>query len=140
MYDRCSYAKLIAKECYGLNAIKLLSGILGATLLMCFDFFKVWEIWGFLPNWLWIVVGIGLLMFSVFSPASNGKMVHFYIEVVVMTYLVALILVLPLFGGVSSVGFNANEPFLWIAVLLTIWQLNSYRKRIVKQQKDGQKA
>jgi hypothetical protein len=123
-----------------LNIIKLLSGILGATLLMCMDFYQEWGFWESLPKLLWVLVGFAFLMFSVFSPASNGKMVHFYIEAFVMAYLVALILILPLFGGTSSVGFNANEPFLWIVILLTVWQLNSYRKRIVKQQKDGEKS
>lgn len=120
----------------GVNIIKLLSGFLGATLLMCMDFFGEWQLWGTLPKWTWVVVGFALLLFSVYIPSQKERIMHFYVEVAVMIYLVALILFLPLFGGNSSVGFSADKPFLWVVILLTIWQLVSYKKRISNQQKD----
>ncbi|WP_312755812.1 hypothetical protein [Rummeliibacillus suwonensis] len=122
-----------------MNIFKLLSGLLGATLLMCFDFYQQWTIWKVFPNIAWMIVGFGLLLFSVYTPAIKDRMMHFYVEVAVMTYLIVLMFILPLAGGKSSVGFSVKEPFLWIVILLTIWQLMAYRKRILRQLKDHQK-
>lgn len=122
-----------------MNVLKLVSGLFGATLLLCLDFYHKWSIWGTFPKIVWLIIGFGLLLFSVYAPAITGRMQHFYVEVAVMFYLVALIIILPYLGGHSSVGFSANEPVLWIVILLTVWQLNSYRKRIAKQTKEEQK-
>ncbi|MGX9134728.1 hypothetical protein ACWV26_10150 [Rummeliibacillus sp. JY-2-4R] len=117
-----------------MNGFKLFSGLVGATLLMCYDFFSEWSIWNLFPKWLLLVVGFALLMFSVYPPSdAKAKLKHFYVENTVMVYLVACILFLPNLGGNSTVGFSLNEPFLWIIVLLTVWQLSSYRKRILKE-------
>ncbi|MGG0657535.1 hypothetical protein [Rummeliibacillus pycnus] len=116
-----------------MNILKLLSGILGATLLMCYDFYQEWSIWQTLPKWGWVIVGFGLLLFSVYAPASKDKLKHFYIEVSVMVYLVFLIILFPYLGGHSSIGFSMKEPFFWIAILLTVWQLKSYRNRLLNE-------
>ena len=122
-----------------MNVLKFLSGLLGATLLMCYDFYKEWTIWQSLPKWTWVVVGFALLLFSVCAPASKDKMIHFYVEVAVMVYLVLLIILLPYLGGQSAVGFSMKEPFFWIVILITVWQLKSYRKRITNEAKDNKK-
>ncbi|WP_102691707.1 hypothetical protein [Rummeliibacillus pycnus] len=122
-----------------MNVIKLLSGILGATVLMCYDFYQEWGLWQVLPKWTWMIIGFALLLFSVYAPASKSKMSHFYVEVTVMIYLVFLIMLLPNLGGRSSIGFSIQEPFLWIVILLTGWQLLSYRKRIIKEMEENKK-
>ncbi len=120
-----------------MNSFKLGSGLVGATILMCYDFFSEWTIWRLFPKWILLVIGFALLLFSVYPPtAAKDKLKHFYVEATVMVYLVVCILALPYFGGHSTVGFSLNEPFFWIIVLLTVWQLNSYRKRILKEMKD----
>ena len=122
-----------------MNILKLLSGMLGATLLMCYDFYQEWTIWHVLPKWTWMIIGFALLLFSVFAPALKSKLSHFYVEVAVMIYLVLLIIVLPFIGGHSSAGFSIKKPFVWIVILLTIWQLISYRKKIIKEMKENKK-
>lgn len=123
-----------------MNFLKLISGCLGATLLMGYDFYKEWTIWDVLPKWGWIMLGFALLIFSVYAPKSKERITHFYVETAVLSYLIVLMIFLPYIGGHSSMAFNVKEPLFWIIILLTIWQLKSYKKRITSERKESKKS
>lgn len=79
-----------------------------------------------------MIIGVVLLnkYIKKFTNASEAS--HLYSNVVLLVYTLTLLFVEALLGRTSSFGLSVNNPFLWIIVGITFYQLYNDWKEIKK--------
>lgn len=111
---------------YGLLATGFL------TLLIIHDFFPGLNLSVYIPK----PILIGLMLLTVLiSIFRNGFQKDQFTQdnlkwqIITVGYLFALIIILTLAGGVSQVGLSLTNPFLWIVLVISIFDIvNGYKK------------
>ena len=85
-----------------------------------------------------VLIGMGLLS-SFFKNSGTTERNSFILQIFIVVYVLMLLLVLNAVGGESTLGISLNEPFLWVAVFITIVQLGFQWKRVIEEkwQQDG---
>lgn len=106
--------------------------LLSITFLMGYDFFP--KLNGFLYIPKPIVIGLLLLvlLFGLFMTRFQddySSKSNFRWQVAFMSYLLFLIIVFSLFGGVSQVGISLSSPALWIVLVISVFEIiQEYKK------------
>ncbi|WP_432355817.1 hypothetical protein [Sporosarcina sp. A2] len=102
------------------------------TVIMAYDFFPKLNNLVSIPQ----PVVIGLIVLSLLLgffvtrlQKDNSPRVKFMWQVAFMSYLVGLIIVFTLLGGVSQVGISVSSPALWIVLAISVGEiLHEYKK------------
>jgi hypothetical protein len=47
-----------------------------------------------------------------------------------MLYLLSLVVVFTVLGGVSQVGISLNSPILWIVIVISIYEIYAQNKKV----------
>ncbi|WP_262174698.1 hypothetical protein [Saccharococcus sp. Marseille-Q5394] len=112
----------------------ILSGfiLLPITLLMAYDFFP--ELNGFLQLSKPLLIGLILIfLFSGFfiNRFQKASLKSDLLWQVILTfYLLLLIIAYTLLGGESQVGISLSNPFLWIVLLITFFDIAKQYKKM----------
>lgn len=109
----------------------LATGIL--ILLIIYDFFPGLNLSVYIPK----PILIGLMLLTVLiSIFRNGFQKDQFTQenlkrqIITVGYLFALIIILTLAGGVSQVGISLMNPFLWIVLVISIFDIGKGYKRV----------
>ncbi|MCM3709469.1 hypothetical protein [Sporosarcina luteola] len=113
----------------------ILSGVilLSTTLLMAYDFFP--ELNGFFqlpkPLFLGLILTFLFAGFFInrFQEDSFPKSDLLW-QVMLTSYLLLLIIGFTLLGGESQVGISLSNPFLWIVLLITFFDIAKQYKKM----------
>ncbi|MCM3636265.1 hypothetical protein M3152_00935 [Sporosarcina luteola] len=119
----------------------ILSGfiLLPITLLMAYDFFP--ELNGFLQ--LSKPLLIGLILIFLFSGFFINRFQKASLksdllwQVILTSYLLLLLIAYTLLGGESQVGISLSNPFLWIVLLITFFDIAKQYKKMKTAQSNS---
>lgn len=106
--------------------------LISITLLMVYDFFP--ELNGFIQIPKPVFIGLVLLiLFSGFflnrNNSESSPKSDLIRQVILTSYLIILIVVFTLLGGISQVGISLSNPFLWIVLMITVYEhMKQYKK------------
>ena len=97
--------------------------ILALTLLFVYDYFSDIFLAGLIPKGVLIAIMIGLILFSMvfkkYRKTSNE--VNLRWGVISTLYILLLMGILTILGGSSSVGISFENPFLWVVLMISIF-------------------
>lgn len=111
--------------------------LISITLLMVYDFFP--ELNGFIQISKPVFIGLVLLiLFSGFflnrTNKESSPKLDLIRQVILSSYLLVLIVTFTLLGGVSQVGISLSNPFLWIVLMITLYEyIKQYKKMKTSQ-------
>lgn len=98
--------------------------------LLSMDFFSGWHIWTVIPKTVIIIVFIVGMLFC-FAPSKKLDVEkNFWLQLRVMSIIIVMIILLPFFGGQSSIGLSLTEPFFIIVIILSFVQIRMQWKRV----------
>ncbi|MGE7837309.1 hypothetical protein ABE042_09195 [Viridibacillus arvi] len=106
----------------------------GLTILFVMDYFSQLEIFSVIPK-KHIVIFILILLVISFLPikqSNSNALDEFKWDAFLVGYIILTIIVMQLLGGESSSGISFNNGFVWLVLLITVWELRS-KWRKVKQ-------
>lgn len=104
------------------------------SLLLAYDFFPKISQTLTLPISFFLLLTVGLLLISVLfkrNRNADDKEVLKW-QVFITTYLLFLILLFTVLGGKSTTGISFSNGFLWIMLLISIFDIFSRWKKIKK--------
>ena len=117
------------------NRTWIISGftLIAMTLLIVYDFFP--KLNGFIQIPKPVFIGFVLLtlfsgiFFNRNNKSESSVKSDLIRQVIFTSYLIVLILVFTLLGGNSQVGISLSNPFLWIALMITVYDhMKQYKK------------
>ena len=102
------------------------------TLLMAYDFFPSFSSLLSVPKpiligLLLLILLVGFLINRIQKDVSPK--ISFWCQVVFSSYLLVLLFVFTLFGGISQVGISLSSPVVWILLVISFFE-------IIKEYKD----
>ena len=100
--------------------------VLPLTLLMVYDFFPNLNQILYIPKPVLIGLLLVILLVGFFinriqkddSPRSS-----FWWQVAITSYLLILLVVFTLFGGISQVGISLSSPVIWIILVISVFDI-----------------
>ncbi len=100
--------------------------VLPLTLLMVYDFFPNLNQILYIPKPVLIGLLLVILLVGFFinriqkddSPRSS-----FWWQVAITSYLLILLVVFTLFGGISQVGISLSSPVIWILLVISVFDI-----------------
>lgn len=112
-------------------SISVLS-LLSITTLLAYDFFPNLIQIIYLPKSILVALLIISVIISIFSnrfQKDNSRIILIW-QMVSMLYLLSLIVVFTVLGGVSQVGISLNSPILWIVIVISIYEIYAQNKKV----------
>ena len=107
--------------------------LLSITELMAYDFFPQLNELLFVPKPL-IIILLLLILFSGFFVTrlqnDSSQKFKFLWQVAFTSYLLALLIVFTLLGGVSQVGLSLSSPALWIVLVISLFEIYQEYKKL----------
>lgn len=102
------------------------------TLLMIYDFFpKLINIIDIPQNLLmYLMLCTFLLGLLVGGKRKDTNKTDLYVNIASMSYLIIVVFVLTILGGVSQVGISIKSPFTWIIVAVALFEILRKNKKI----------
>ncbi|VDG97951.1 Uncharacterised protein [Lysinibacillus sphaericus] len=106
--------------------------IISITMLMAYDFFPKLNDLLYIPKPVVIGVSLIILFFGFFATRllkDDTSKSNFLWQVSFMSYLLILIIVFSLFGGISQVGLSVSSPAIWLVLTISVFELfREYKK------------
>lgn len=102
------------------------------SLLMAYDFFPKFNDFLFLLKPMQIGLLLLLILLGFFTKhiqKEKSAQPSFWWNVGLLSYLLCLIVVFTLLGGESKVGISLSNPFLWIVVALSAFEIKKEYKK-----------
>lgn len=109
--------------------------LLSITFLMIYDFFPMLNDFLYIPKI--IVTGFMLLILflSFLVTRSQNQKSALIWQISSVSYLLVLIIVFSLFGGVSQVGISPSNPVFWIVLVISVIEIiREYKKLKMENQ------
>ncbi len=97
------------------------------------DQFHDLAIWENIPSTpFYIVIVIALIV--CFYPEKKISLIqNFWMQLRVIVFILALIVLMPMFGGQSAVGLKPTQPIFIIVLIVSVFQLRMQYKRAKQQ-------
>ena len=106
--------------------------LLSMTTLLAYDFFPDLIEFIYLPKSILVGLLIIIVVFSIFSnrfQKDNSRIILLW-QMVSMLYLLSLVVVFTVLGGISQVGISLNNPVLWIVIVISIYEIYEQNKKV----------
>lgn len=97
------------------------------------DSFHQWTIWSYIPQALFYIVVVVLLLVCFYPTKKLSLMHNFWMQLRVIVVTLVVIVALPFFGGRSAIGLDVREPIFVIVIILSFFQLSMQHKRAKQQ-------
>lgn len=97
------------------------------------DSFHDWSLWASLPQGPFYVVIVVLLLICFYPTKKLSLMKNFWMQLRVIVFTLAVIILLPSFGGQSHIGLDVRQPVFIMVIVLSVFQLSMQHKRAKQQ-------
>ena len=102
------------------------------TILLAYDFFPDLLEFFYLPKSILFALLIIIVIFSIFAnrfQKDDSRIILFW-QIVSTSYLLSLIVVFTVLGGISQVGISLKSPVLWIVIGISIYEIYKQNKKV----------
>lgn len=99
--------------------------VLPLTLLIAYDFFPTLNDSLHIAKPVFFTMLLVILLAGFFShrlEKNQSPKIGFWWQIFIMGYLLLLLVVFSLMGGVSQVGLSLSSPVLWMVLLISVYQ------------------
>ena len=106
--------------------------LLSITILLVYDFFPNLIEIIYLPKSILFALLIIIVIFSIFVnrfQKDDSRIILLW-QIVSTSYLLSLIVVFTVLGGISQVGISLKSPVLWIVIGISIYEIYKQNKKV----------
>jgi len=106
--------------------------LLTMTTLLAYDFFPDLLEFFYLPKSILFALLIIIVIFSIFAnrfQKDDSRIILLW-QIVSTLYLLSLIVVFTVLGGISQVGISLKSPVLWIVIGISIYEIYKQNKKV----------
>lgn len=106
--------------------------LLTMTTLLAYDFFPDLLEFFYLPKSILFALLIIIVIFSIFAnrfQKDDSRIILLW-QIVSTSYLLSLIVVFTVLGGISQVGISLKSPVLWIVIGISIYEIYKQNKKV----------
>lgn len=97
------------------------------------DQFSDMTIWQSIPSTPFYIVIVIALIICFYPEKKISLIQNFWMQLRVIVFILALIILIPMFGGKSAVGLKPTEPIFIIVLIVSVFQLRMQYKRAKQQ-------
>ncbi|MDN4494346.1 hypothetical protein [Ureibacillus aquaedulcis] len=110
--------------------------ILAITLLFVYDFFPDIPFADAIPKGVLIILILVCLVFSLLSKKHRNpdNKTTLKWQIFLTLYIMMLMVIFPLLGGKSSSGISFDSEFLWIIILIALFDIYSQWKKVKRSE------
>ncbi|ARJ37639.1 hypothetical protein CSV71_15360 [Sporosarcina sp. P21c] len=105
--------------------------VLHITVLLAYDFFSNFNELFYIPKLLFIGLILLILLGGFFENRylKNESLKYGYLfQIALTSYLLTVLIVFTLLGGVSQVGISLSSPVVWILLIITFYDIRKEYK------------
>ncbi|PIC81912.1 hypothetical protein [Sporosarcina sp. P1] len=105
--------------------------VLHITVLLAYDFFSNFNELFYIPKLLFIGLILLILLGGFFENRylKNESLKYGYLfQIAFTSYLLTVLIVFTLLGGVSQVGISLSSPVVWILLIITFYDIRKEYK------------
>lgn len=114
------------------NVFIIVLVLLTMTTLLAYDFFPDLLEFFYLPKSILFALLIIIVIFSIFAnrfQKDNTRIILLW-QIVSTLYLLSLVVVFTVLGGISQVGISLKSPVLWIVIVISIYEIYKQNKKV----------
>ena len=115
-----------------INVFIIVLLLLALTTLLAYDFFPDLIEFIYLPKSLVVALLIIIGIFSIFSSRfqKDNSRITLLWQMVSLVYLLLLIVVFTVLGGISQVGISLKNQVFWIVIATSIYEIYEQNKKV----------
>lgn len=114
------------------NVLIIVLMLLTMTTLLAYDFFPDLLEFFYLPKSILLALLIIIVIFSIFAnrlQKENSRIILLW-QIVSTLYLLSLIVLFTVLGGISQVGISLKSPVLWIVIVISIYEIYKQNNKV----------